>query len=207
MSLRALPIALSAALLFGCPAAAPPRSQFPNGDAALKRLHETQACGTGVQASAKIDHFGEQGRFRISMLLFATSPANLRLDAVSPFGIALATLTARLKRRSLIVLFSDFADTTSAQSMLENIARLVRHHLVIFVTMVDTELEDLAATEPDSLTDIAVAVGADTLARSRALVLQKLRRLGVDVIEAPYQSIGYRLIDVYLKAKQAEAIG
>jgi len=101
MSLRALPIALSAALLFGCPAAAPPRSQFPNGDAALKRLHETQACGTGVQASAKIDHFGEQGRFRISMLLFATSPANLRLDAVSPFGIALATLTADHKEFAL----------------------------------------------------------------------------------------------------------
>jgi len=123
------------------------------------------------------------------------------------FTLALATLTARLKRRSLIVLFSDFADTTSAQSMLENVERLVRHHLVIFVTMIDTELEELAGTEPDSLTDIAVAVGADTLARSRALVLSQLRHLGVDVIEAPYQAIGYRLIDVYLKAKQAEAIG
>jgi len=38
-------------------------------------------------------------------------------------------------------------------------------------------------------------------------VLTRLRRLGVDVIEAPHQAIGYRLIDLYLKAKQAEAIG
>jgi uncharacterized protein (DUF58 family) len=137
-----------------------------------------------------------------------TAAAELDYVAREPnFTLALATLTARLKRRSLIVLFSDFSDTTSAQAMLENVGRLVRHHLVIFVTMVDTELETLAATEPDSLADIAVAVGADSLARQRALVLHQLRHLGVDVIEAPWQNIGYRLIDLYLKTKQAEAIG
>lgn len=123
------------------------------------------------------------------------------------FTLALATLTARLKRRSLIVLFSDFADPTSAELMVESVERLVRHHLVIFVTMVDSELEDLASTEPESMGDIAVAVSADALARQRALVLQRLRRLGVNVIEAPHDTIGYRLIDLYLEKKRAEAIG
>ncbi|WAT16733.1 DUF58 domain-containing protein [Aurantiacibacter sp. MUD11] len=123
------------------------------------------------------------------------------------FTLALATLTARLKRRSLIVLFSDFSDPTSAQLMVESVERLVRHHLVIFVTMVDTELEELTTTEPDTLGDIAVAVGADSLARQRQLVLQRLRRMGVNVIEAPYDTIGYRLIDLYLETKRAEAIG
>ncbi len=137
-----------------------------------------------------------------------TAAAELDYTAREPnFTLALATLTARLKRRSLIVLFSDFADPTSAELMVENVERLVRHHLVIFVTMVDTELDALSDIDPDSLGDIAVAVNADALARQRALVLQRLRRLGVDVIEAPHQAIGYRLIDLYLKAKQAEAIG
>jgi len=123
------------------------------------------------------------------------------------FTLALATLASRLKRRSLIVLFSDFTDPTSAELMVESVERLVRHHLVIFVTMVDTELEELAATEPDSMGDIAVAVSADALARQRALVLGRLRRLGVNVIEAPYDRIGYQLIDMYLETKRAEAIG
>jgi len=137
-----------------------------------------------------------------------TAAAQLDYSPREPnFTLALATLTARLRRRSLIVLFSDFADPTSAELMVESVERLVRHHLVIFVTMVDTELDDLTATEPDSLTDIAVAVSADALARQRALVLTRLRRLGVDVIEAPHGAIGYRLIDLYLRAKQAEAIG
>ena len=38
-------------------------------------------------------------------------------------------------------------------------------------------------------------------------MLQRLRRLGVDVIEAPHDAIGYRLIDRYLETKRAEAIG
>ncbi len=132
------------------------------------------------------------------------------LDYVSRepnFTLALATLTAKLRRRSLIVLFSDFADPTSAEIMVESVERLVRHHLVIFVTMVDAELAELANTPPRDLTDIATAVSADGLARQRALVLKRLRRLGVDVIEAPWQSIGYSLIDRYLETKRAEAIG
>ena len=100
-ALRSLPLLMSSALLFGCPAAAPPASQFPTADAALSRLHETQACGTGIHASAKIDHFGEQGRVRVGMLLFATAPANLRLDAMSPFGLALANLTSNGKSFAL----------------------------------------------------------------------------------------------------------
>jgi len=123
------------------------------------------------------------------------------------FTLALATLTARLRRRSLIVLFSDFADPTSAELMVESVERLVRHHLVIFVTIEDTELSDLAEADPATLRDLATAVAADGLARQRALVLQRLRRLGVDVIEAPWQAIGYRLIDRYLAAKQSEAVG
>jgi len=123
------------------------------------------------------------------------------------FTLALATLTSRLKRRTLIVLFSDFTDPTSAELMVESVERLTRHHLVIFVTMIDVELDDLAAAEPDSIADIATAVAAGGLARQRALVLQRLRRLGVDVIEAPHQAIGYRLIDRYLDTKRRERIG
>lgn len=134
--------------------------------------------------------------------------AGLDYTAREPnFTLALATLAARLKRRSLIVLFSEFSDTTSAELMIESVERLVRHHLVIFVTMEDAELAQLTDAEPARLRDLAAAVAADGLARQRALVLQRLRRLGVDVIEAPWQAIGYRLIDRYLAAKQAEAVG
>ncbi len=123
------------------------------------------------------------------------------------FTLALATLSARLERRSMIVLFSDFSDPTSAELMIESIGRLVQRHVVLFVTMEDAELDELVAADPADLGKLAEAVSADTLERQRALVLQRLRQLGVDVIEAPWDTIGYRLIDRYLDIKRAGSIG
>jgi uncharacterized protein (DUF58 family) len=137
-----------------------------------------------------------------------TAAAGLDYVAREPnFTLALATLTARLRRRSLIVLFSDFTDPTSAELMVESVARLVRHHLVIFVTIEDAELTGLTGAEPRRLHDLAAAVVADGLDRQRQLVLRRLRHHGVDVIEAPWQAIGFHLLDRYLAAKRAEAIG
>ena len=128
-------------------------------------------------------------------------------DGEPNYTLALATLTARLHRRSLIVLFSDFTDPTGAELMVESIGRLVDRHLVVFVTMTDSELEGFVAEEPGDLGTIARSVTAAGLLRQRDLVLRRLRRMGVDVIEAPHDAIGYRLIDRYLRIRNSEAIG
>ncbi|MFM5908380.1 MAG: DUF58 domain-containing protein, partial [Novosphingobium sp.] len=122
------------------------------------------------------------------------------------FTLALASLSSRLARRSLIVIFSDFTDPTSAELMIESVSRLVSRHVVLFVTMSDAELEDIAAGEPASMGGLAMAVSADGLLRQRALVLQRLRQIGVDVIEAPWNHIGTRVIDAYLNIKRAGRI-
>ncbi len=132
----------------------------------------------------------------------------LDYDATEPnFTLALATLTAQLKRRSLIVLFSDFTDPTAAELMIESIGRLVSKHLVVFVTIADHDLEDFIAREPGDIATLAQSVTADTLLHQRQIVLQRLRRMGVDVIEAPYEQISYDLIDKYFMIKNSEAIG
>jgi len=134
--------------------------------------------------------------------------AGLDYHAQEPnFTLALATLAGRLQRRSLIVVFSDFTDPTSAQLMIESIGRLTARHLVLFVTMHDDELEGMAQDDPADLQRLAMAVSADALLRQRALVLSRLRQLGVDVIEAPFDRIGTRLIDAYLAIKRKGSIG
>jgi uncharacterized protein (DUF58 family) len=134
--------------------------------------------------------------------------AELDYHAQEPnFTLALATLAGRLQRRSLIVVFSEFTDPTNAELMIESIGRLVAKHVVIFVTMADDELEDIAAAAPDDIQALAMAVTAESLLRQRALVTGRLRQLGVDVIEAPYKQIGTRLIDAYLDVKRKGAIG
>ena len=137
-----------------------------------------------------------------------SAAASLDYQAVEPnFTLALATLTSKLKRRSLVVVFSDFADPTAAELMVESLGRLVHKHLVLFVTIADSEIETMIAAPPGDLATLARSVTADSLAQQRKLVLQRLRRMGVDVIEAPWETIGPRLIDRYFQIRNSEAIG
>lgn len=137
-----------------------------------------------------------------------SAAAGLDYHAQEPnFTLALATLAGRLKRRSLIVVFSDFTDPTSAELMIESIGRLVSRHVVLFVTMIDAELDEIAMASPADMQDVAMAVTADSLLRQRALVTRRLQQLGVNVIEAPHDLIGTRLIDAYLSIKRSGAIG
>jgi outer membrane lipoprotein-sorting protein len=78
-----------------------PASSPPDADAVLARMHASFACASAVQASAKVDHYGEHGRVRGELMLFAARPARVRLDVVSPFGVAVATLTSDGERFAL----------------------------------------------------------------------------------------------------------
>ncbi len=134
--------------------------------------------------------------------------AALDYSAEQPnFTLALSTLAARLRRRSLIVVFSEFTDPTSAELMIESMRRLVERHRVIFVVMADAELADFVRAPVRSAQDAAMAVTATTLQHQRTLVLQRLRRAGILVVEAPHQHIGNRLLDAYLSVKRAGSLG
>jgi hypothetical protein len=88
-----LGLSLLAAVLTGCPKP-PPASQFPTGTAALDRMKSTYACANGVQGEAKIDYFGDKGRVRSNVTVFAVNAARVRLDVLSPLMAVLYTLTS-----------------------------------------------------------------------------------------------------------------
>ena len=123
------------------------------------------------------------------------------------FTLAMATLATRLQRRSLIVVFADFTDPTGAELMIEMCARLVERHRVLFVVMRDEDLDRLASADIAGPGDVARAVVAQGLIRQRALVLTRLRQAGIRVVEAPWATIGTRLLETYLAIKREGSIG
>lgn len=170
-----------------------------------------------LKGGDRVSLFGFAARPEVSTPFIAASSEFHRLQRAAAgleyrseepnFTLALATLASRLQRRSLIVVFSEFTDPTSAELMIESIGRLVQRHVVVFVTMADDELEDLSAAAPDDVETLSMAVSADLLLRQRDLVTRRLRQIGVDVIEAPWQNVGTRLLDAYLAIKRSGAIG
>jgi uncharacterized protein (DUF58 family) len=126
------------------------------------------------------------------------------------FTLGLTLLSQQLQRRSLIVLFTDFVDTVTAELMVENLGRLSGRHLVLFVALQDPELRALVDAAPDSIPGsmeaVARSVVADELRKERLVVFERLRRLGVQCLEAPYNRVGTDLINRYLAIKQREMI-
>ena len=120
----------------------------------------------------------------------------------SNYTLALSTLAAQLQRRSLIVVFTDFTDPTSAELMLESVGRLIDRHLLLFVAIEDEELLALVDQAPETSEQVAQSVAAAGLLAQRRLVITRLRHLGVEVIEGRHDEIGTRLMNAYLKIKR-----
>jgi uncharacterized protein (DUF58 family) len=122
------------------------------------------------------------------------------------YTLGIATLASELSRRSLIILFTEFADSISAELMMAAVGTLLKRHLVLFVVLRDDELEGLAGAEPAVPEDISRAVTAASLLRERRLVITKLRHLGVHVIEAPAAEAGPAVVNAYLDFKRRSLI-
>jgi uncharacterized protein (DUF58 family) len=120
--------------------------------------------------------------------------------------LGLMTLAEKLQRRSMIVVFTDFADTISAELMVENITRLARRHMIVFVAFHDEELESLRSALPETSDDVARAVIADQLLKERKIVLARLRRLGVHIVDAPADQLGPELVRAYDELRRRERI-
>lgn len=118
----------------------------------------------------------------------------------------LATLAERLQRRSMVVVFTDFSDTTSAELMVENLTRLNKRHLIVFVAFKDEELGGLASDKPETSDDVSRAVIAHQLLRERNLVLARLRRMGIYILNVPVDRLGPELVRAYDDLRRRERI-
>jgi uncharacterized protein (DUF58 family) len=118
------------------------------------------------------------------------------------YTLGMATLASGLNRRSLVVVFTEFADPIGAELMLAAIGPLLKRHLLLFVVLRDEELEHFAGAEPVEPEDVSRAVTAASLLRERRLVLTRLRRLGVHVVEAQAEQAGPALVAAYLDLKR-----
>jgi uncharacterized protein (DUF58 family) len=118
------------------------------------------------------------------------------------FTLALADLEQRLKRRTLVVLFTEFVDTIAAELLLEALGRLANKHVVVLVTMRDPALRALADARPQNFTTVAEAVIAGNFQRERLTVLERMERMGLHCLDVAAGELSIALINRYLMIKQ-----
>src|SRR5262249_16057689 len=147
-------------------------------------LRGSAAFGRLQRATAEIDYHSEE----------------------TNFTLGLAELSARIRRRALVILFTDFVDTVMAELMLESVQRLTQRHAIIFVTLKDSYLQEPADRAPDSFQDVARAVIGQDFLYDRRVVFERLARMGVHCLDVPANALSVRLINRYLQVKQRGSI-
>jgi uncharacterized protein (DUF58 family) len=118
------------------------------------------------------------------------------------FTLGLAELNGRLKRRALVILFTDFVDTITAELLIESMQRVANRHVVVFVTQRGSVLQRVVEAAPEQFTDVAQAVIAHDFLRERSIVFERLERLGVHCLDVPSGALPVALINRYLMIKQ-----
>jgi len=157
----------------------------------------------GCGFDGRFRHFIKPGRGMPYFTQFQKFTASLdyRTEETN-FTLGLAELNSRLKRRALVVLFTEFVDTISAELLIESLQLMTRRHVVIFVSMRDPLLADLKAAAPVNFDRIAESVIADSFIRERSIVLERVVRLGVHCLDVPAGGVSSALLNRYLMIKQ-----
>ncbi len=122
------------------------------------------------------------------------------------FTLGMSSLRAKLRRRAIIVVFTDFMDSVSAELMVENLGLMSKKHVILFVAIRDASLDRISAQRPTSLHDMNRAVVAGDMRREREVVLMRLRRQGIFCIDGAPGEISVDLINRYLDVHRRELV-
>ena len=106
-----------------------------------------------------------------------------------------------LRRRSLVVLFTDLFDPVASSAVLGAAKLLVPRHLVLVVLMNDAAIAGALRRTPADADDAYRAAVAATLADERARAIATLRDRGILVVDVPAAEMTIALLDAYVDIK------
>ncbi len=119
----------------------------------------------------------------------------------SSYYSALVHLQTRVKKRSFLLIFSDFLDEISAEAFLPGLAKIAKKHMLLFVAVNDPQTQQILeepATDPQSLLEKAIA---SQLLAERRRVLARIERLGIPTLDMDPQRLTGPLIRKYLELR------
>ncbi|MCV7225867.1 DUF58 domain-containing protein [Mycolicibacterium komossense] len=123
-------------------------------------------------------------------------PALVESDAAA----TVATILRRTRRQALVVLLTDLNSSALDEGLLPVLPRLSAKHQVIVAAVADPRVDDLAAGRNDAA-QVYDAAAAERSRNDRRAIASRLRRSGVEVVDAPPEELAPALADRYLAMK------
>jgi uncharacterized protein (DUF58 family) len=155
----------------------------------------------GFDAVVRSYHPPARGLSRFAHVQRATAELDYNAEETN-YTLGLAELNIRLKRRALVILFTEFVDTITAELLIESLERVHSRHVVVLVTLRDNDLQQTIDAEPNSFEAVAESVIAQDIQRDRSVVFERLERMGLHCLDASTANVTVALIVRYLMIKQ-----
>ena len=114
---------------------------------------------------------------------------------------AFLDLKTTLRRRSMVVIFTDLFDPAASSAVLSAVRLLTTRHLVVVVLMNDAAIAEALRRTPRDAEDAYRAAVAATLSDERARAIAVLRDRGVLVVDVPAAELTLALLDAYVDVK------
>ncbi len=122
--------------------------------------------------------------------------------AESDYRRAFLTAAQRLRKRSLIILFTNLIDPDSSERIITNLIPLLRNHLLLCVALNDYEWVELIRAIPQATVDIYRQAVAVSILEDRKNALAKLSARGVLTLDATPTDLSVAVVNRYLKVKR-----
>jgi uncharacterized protein (DUF58 family) len=115
-------------------------------------------------------------------------------------------LKVRLKRRALIILFSDLIDDINYRLFYKYLSVLGRKHIPLIILLRDTLLMENADMPPGKVEDVYVSAAAADMVMRRAEAIKKFRQKKINLLDLLPHEVTPSLIDRYLELKSRNLI-
>lgn len=166
------------------------------------------ALSTGDQAgvlafSDRVIFFVPPKRTRDQLQIIMEQTLQLRPSLVEPqYEQAFLWLQAHIRRRALVVIFTDLLDESASENLLSAVTLLRPRHLPLCVTIRESEWDDLIKTTPSSVEEIYERSALQESLRQRSKALKRLIQKGALAMDVPPGRLSSATLERYLEVKQ-----
>lgn len=140
---------------------------------------------------------------RKSLARLAEAMGQVHAKMVEPnYPAAFTYLGQQVRRRSLLVLFTDVIDPLASAAVVSQLSRAADRHLPLAVAIRNPDLEAAAAQEPVDEAAVYRRAAAEELLQSRAAALAAMQRAGVLIADTRPGDAVPAVVNRYLDVKR-----
>ncbi|HEX9938188.1 MAG TPA: DUF58 domain-containing protein [Longimicrobium sp.] len=149
----------------------------------------------------RVQQYIPPSRNAISTLAEALGSVHARM--VEPnYPAAFTYLAKQLRRRSLLVVFTDIIDSSASSALVAHLGKAASRHLPIAVAIRNPDLEAAAQLPPKSEADVYRRAAAEELLQARGAALTQMQRAGVLIADSRPTDAVPNVVNRYLDVKR-----